>query len=211
MSVKITEHISSYQQTVSGQKAQELQETKTQEQKVDQEAAAVYEKSETSDKEATYKVNQMSKEDRASLVEQLKSDQESRQQSLIDLVQKMISKQADTFGAAFGDSEDAVWKFLAKGDFTVDEETREKARQDIAEDGYYGVKQTSERLFDFASALAGDDVDKMKEMQDAMLKGYELAEKTWGGELPEISRKTLEAANQLFDDYYAAKNTEDLA
>ena len=49
-----------------------------------------------------------------------------------------------------------------------------------SEDGYWGVKQTSQRLFDFASALAGDDVDKMKEMQAAMEKGYKMATKAWG-------------------------------
>ena len=34
-----------------------------------------------------------------------------------------------------------------------------QAQKDIDEDGYWGVKQTSQRLFDFASALAGDDVE----------------------------------------------------
>lgn len=47
-----------------------------------------------------------------------------------------------------------------KGDFTVDAATKAQAQKDISEDGYYGVKQTSERLFDFASALAGDDVER---------------------------------------------------
>ncbi|MCI7557656.1 MAG: hypothetical protein MSS86_03365, partial [Lachnospiraceae bacterium] len=71
--------------------------------------------------------------------------------------------------------------------------------------GYWGVKQTSQRLFDFASALAGDDVEKMKEMQAAMEKGFKKATKAWGGDLPEICKQTLSAANKLFDDYYASK------
>ena len=29
--------------------------------------------------------------------------------------------------------------------------------------------------------------------------------KTWGRELPEISRNTLSAANKLFEDYYASE------
>lgn len=53
-------------------------------------------------------------------------------------------------------------------------------------------------MFDFASALAGDDVDKMKEMQAAMGKGYKMATKAWGRELPSISKDTLDAANKLF-------------
>ena len=60
-------------------------------------------------------------------------------------------------------------------------------------------------MFDFASALAGDDADKMKKMQDAITKGYEQATKAWGKELPDICKETLEATNKLFDEYYASK------
>ena len=63
-------------------------------------------------------------------------------------------------------------------------------------------------MFDFASALAGDDVDKMKEMQAAMEKGYKMATKAWGRELPSISKDTLDAANKLFDDYYKSKEQQ---
>ena len=68
------------------------------------------------------------------------------------------------------------------------------------------MKQTSQRLFDFASALAGDDPEKMKEMQKAMEKGFAEATGAWGDELPEICKDTLGAANKLFEDYYASKN-----
>ena len=91
---------------------------------------------------------------------------------------------------------------------TVDEETVKKAQEDIAEDGYWGVKQTSQRLFDFASALAGDDVDKMKEMQKAMEKGFKLATGAWGKKLPSICSETMDAANKLFEDYFASKSSE---
>lgn len=87
----------------------------------------------------------------------------------------------------------------------VSEDCKAQAQKDISEDGYYGVKQTSQRLFDFASALAGDDVDKMKEMQKAMEKGFKQATKTWGRELPSICKETMNAANKLFEDYYSSK------
>ena len=124
-------------------------------------------------------------------------------------VQQMMTKQSATFRIADwtngSDDGDAIWKFLASGEYTVDAATKEQAQKDIAEDGYYGVKQTSERLFDFASALDGDDADKMKKMQDAITKGYEQATKAWGKELPDICKETLEATNKLFDEYYASK------
>lgn len=168
------------------------------------EQGVVYEKAEDTTKKATYSVNKMSAEDRAALVEQLKADQAARKESLVNLVQSMMGKQADSYVIAQGD-EDAMWKFIASGKYTVDEETQRQAQEDISEDGYWGVKQTSQRLFDFASALAGDDVDKMKEMQAAVEEGYKLAAKAWGGELPEISKETYDATNKLFEDYYASK------
>ena len=165
---------------------------------------AVYEKSESeSTKKPTYSINKMSSEDRAALVQQLKADQESRQQNLINIVRQMMTGQATAFSKATGS--DDIWKFLAKGDFTVDAQTKAQAQEDISEDGYYGIKQTSERLFDFASALAGDDVEQMKKMQAAMQKGFKEATGAWGKELPEICQKTLDAANKKFEEYYNSK------
>ena len=168
--------------------------------------AVAYDKGVSSDKKATYSINQMSKEDRASLVQQLKNDQLSRQQSLLDIVNKTIGQQATKFTLAnlTGD-DDSIWKKFANGEFKVDEATRKQAQEDISEDGYWGVKQTSQRLFDFASALAGDDVDKMKEMQVAVEKGYKQATKAWGKDLPSISGDTLSATNKLFEEYYKSK------
>ncbi|MDE6025665.1 MAG: hypothetical protein K2G45_09440 [Lachnospiraceae bacterium] len=166
--------------------------------------AATYDKSNENAKKATYSVNKMSAEDRANLVSQLKADQEARQKSLTNLVQSMLGKQAKSYGIAEGG--DAMWRFIASGNYTVDAATKAQAQKDISEDGYWGVKQTSQRLFDFASALAGDDVEKMKEMQKAMHKGFSQATKSWGRKLPDISHATIDAANKLFDDYYASKN-----
>ena len=145
----------------------------------------------------------MSAEDRAALVKQLKADQESRQQQLTNIVKQMMGQQATTFAT----SDDSMWKFLAKGNYTVDAQTKAQAQKDISEDGYYGVKQTSERLFDFASALAGDDVEKMKKMQAAMQKGFQQATGAWGQKLPDICQKRLDAANKKFEEYYKSKQT----
>lgn len=170
-----------------------------------EEKEAVYEKSKAESK-ATYSINKMSASDRAALVQQLKQDQENRQQSLISLVHDMMNGQAKSYSLATGD--DSIWRFLSSGNFTVDAATKAQAQADIAEDGYWGIAQTSQRLFDFASALAGDDVEKMQKMQQAMEKGFKQATAAWGKSLPEISQKTLEAANKLFEDYYKSKEAE---
>jgi hypothetical protein len=165
------------------------------------EAGAVYEKSASvSGSKTTYSVNKMSSEDRAALVQQLKADQESRQQSFMGIVQKTLGQQANVSNLSSLFSPENLKK--------VDAATIAQAKEDVSEDGYYGVKKTSQRLFDFASALAGDDVDKMKEMQQAMQKGFDKATKAWGKTLPQISQDTLAAANQLFEDYYKSKSAE---
>lgn len=173
----------------------------TAETKQNEEVPATYEKSDVPKEKATYSINKMSKEERASLVEQLKSEQAARESQLLKLVNDTLTGQAGKFAVATGDD---LWKFLASGNFTVDAQTKAQAQADIAEDGYYGVAQTSQRMFDFAQALAGDDPENMKKMQNAIAKGYAMAEKTWGGSLPDICQKTIDATNKLFDDYYAS-------
>lgn len=157
-------------------------------------SAAGTDKTTTENTAAVYDKSSLSADDRKAIVAQLKADQEKRQAQLTSLVQDMISKQTNTFGAA-----NNIWQFLAKGDFTVDAATKKKAQEDISEDGYWGVKQTSDRIVSFATALAGNDSESLKKMRDAFLKGYEQAEKTWGGKLPDISQRTYDAVLEKLD------------
>ena len=154
------------------------------------ENGAVYEPSGQTETAATKKTYKSDPQ----LVAKLKADAEARTSQLRSLVEKMMTKQADTYGNA-----NDIWKFLAKGEYTVDPATKAQAQADIAEDGYWGVEQTSGRIIDFATALTGGDPDKIAEMRDAFLKGYKEAEKTWGGELPDISKRTYEAVLSKFD------------
>lgn len=163
-------------------------------------AGVVYEKGAGEEKKATYSINKMSAEDRAALVQQLKQDQVDRQNQLAQLVQKMFTGQAGV--AKLSEL------FTPENLKSATPEEIAQAKKDIEEDGYWGIKQTSQRLFDFASALAGDDPEKMKEMQAAMEKGFKEATGAWGDELPDICKDTLAAANKMFDDYYASKNAQ---
>ena len=128
------------------------------------------------------------------LVAKLKADADARNAQFKSLVEQMLTKQGKTFNNA-----NDIWKVLASGDFTVDPATKAQAQADIAEDGYWGVSQTSQRILDFATALTGGDPDKIEDMRAAFKKGYEQAEKTWGGSLPEISQKTYDAVMEKFD------------
>lgn len=168
------------------------------------EEAAVYEKSTEVKKDSAKQIYSMNKADRSALVDKLKEEQLKRQNQLVDLVRQMISKQGSTYSIA---SDDDMWKFLASGNFNVDAETKAQAQAEIAEDGYWGVEQTSQRIVDFAMALAGDDEKAMRKMQAAFEKGFRQATGAWGKELPDISQKTYKAVNDKFDAYFESKKT----
>ena len=93
------------------------------------------------------------------------------------------------------------------GNFTVDEETQKQAQADIAEDGYWGVEQTSDRILDFAKALSGNDPEKADLLIDAFKKGFEDATKSWGKDLPDISQRTY-AVLEKFDKWKNGSTTE---
>ena len=126
----------------------------------------------------------------------MKADQAQRESQLVDIVRKMMSGQGKALAQA-----DDIWKFLAEGNFTVDPETKEQAQKDIAEDGYWGVAQTSDRIVDFAIALSGGDAEKADKMVAAFQKGFDEATKTWGKELPDISKRTYDAVMEKMDQW----------
>lgn len=156
-----------------------------------EDVAAIYEPSKESETSKSQSVNYAQNTE---LVNKLKADAEAHTQQLQNIVQQLMTKQGQTYNTA-----NDIWKFLASGNFTVDAATKEQAQKDIAEDGYWGVEQTSDRIIDFAKALTGGDPSKIEDMREAFKKGYEQAEKTWGGELPEISKKTYDAVMEKFD------------
>lgn len=146
--------------------------------------------------------SKMSDSERASLVQSLKVDLDNQMSRFTNMMMKTFQKQGITANQANGND---FWKMIASGNFTVDSQTRAEAQEAISENGYWGVSQTSQRIFDFAYALAGDDVDKMKEMRAAVEKGFQQAGAAWGGELPSICGNTHTAVSKLFDDYYAQR------
>lgn len=112
----------------------------------------------------------------------------------------MMGNQGTRIGQA-----DNMWKFLAKGNFTVSADVKAQAQKDIAEDGYWGVKQTSDRIIDFAKALVGDDPEKAEKMRAAFEKGFKAATKSWGSKLPDISQRTYDAVMDKFDEWAGVK------
>ena len=172
-----------YAQKANAVESAEAQEAQTEKKQVD-----AYETAEKQE-QVSYKPN-------TELVNQLKADLEQQKARFLTTVKDMLSKQGITVAEG-----DGIWKQIASGNFQVDDETRAAAQQSISEDGYWGVTQTSERFIKYAKALTGGDPAKAEEMREAFKKGYEEAEKAWGGALPELSQKTYDATMKLFDDW----------
>ena len=128
-------------------------------------------------------------------VERLKAESEER---MINLVRQMLGQQVEKADAAGLITKDSVMEAIRSGKFT--QEDVEQAQKDTAEDGYWGVEQTSDRFVQYATALTGGDPDKLDAMIEAFEKGYAEAEKQWGGELPELSQRTREATLKKFQD-----------
>ena len=177
----------SYNSTSAAKEKTSAEEAAT---KTTEDTGVIYEHStdtNTSSTKKTYKPD-------TALINKLKADADARTSQLRSLVEQMMGKQATTYGNA-----NDIWSFLRSGNYTVDPATKAQAQADIAQDGNWGVGQTSDRIIQFATALTGGDPDKIEAMRDAFKKGYAQAEKTWGGSLPEISQKTYDAVMEKFD------------
>ncbi|MBH1942065.1 hypothetical protein I5677_14280 [Mobilitalea sibirica] len=181
---QITNAVSSYEAGSKGkaQAGNSKEKVKEKDKQSSQDTAVVYEKN---NKETESK--KVYQRDEAT-INRLLEEAEKRTQSLRDLVEKMLLKQGQTLNEATD-----IYALLREGKLEVDPETRAKAAEDVAEDGYWGVKQTSERLVSFAKALTGGDPSMADKMIDAVKKGFEEATKAWGGELPGICKETLDA------------------
>ncbi|MCK4503029.1 MAG: hypothetical protein KAU22_08325, partial [Desulfuromonadales bacterium] len=79
--------------------------------------------------------------------------------------------------------------------------TPEEAQTLVAEDGYFGVDQTSQRIVDFAINGFGNDPSRLEEMKDAIDQGFKDAQQAFGGALPEISQQTYDAIMEKLDAF----------
>ena len=159
-------------------------------------AAAVYEKDETQD------TKQVVKRDDET-IKRMTAELEQRKAQLRNLVEQMLSKQSKTYTSL-----KEMYEAVKSGEIEVDPEVQKQAEEDVSENGYWGVEQTSERLVSFAKALSGGNTEYADKLIDAVKQGFEEAKKAWGGDLPEISQKTLDATIKKLEDWRDGKTTE---
>lgn len=158
-----------------------------------QDTAAVYEKTENQKKDSANTIY-----NKDAIIKKLKMDQQNRITSMQNLVEKVLNKQKGAFDLANGSNLANIFRQVAQA---ATPDAIAQAQKDIAEDGYWGVEQTSDRLVSMAIALTGGDTSKADEMKDAITKGFNKAAGAWGEKLPQICQDTYDAAMKKMDDW----------
>lgn len=79
--------------------------------------------------------------------------------------------------------------------------SQEEAQELIADDGYFGVEQTSDRIVDFAIALSGNDPSRMDAILEGVENGFNEALEAFGGWLPDISYQTIDAVHEKLNSW----------
>lgn len=82
----------------------------------------------------------------------------------------------------------------------ITELTQDEAKELVSDEGFFGVTQTSDRVSNFVFNFAGDNLEILEKGREGIVKGFQEAEKLFGGELPEISYKTQERTLALIDE-----------
>jgi len=118
----------------------------------------------------------------------------------IDAVRKLISSALsanDPTGQGF-------WANRA-ANIKLSEADRAQAQQLVSEDGFFGVKQTTDRLIGFAKAMVGEGASdaQIEKMRAAVQKGFDEVAKMFGGfdKLPQVTKDTHAAVMQAFDSW----------
>jgi len=74
-----------------------------------------------------------------------------------------------------------------------------EATELVSEDGFFGVKQTSERIANFVIQGSGGDEELLREGRKGILQGFNQAEGQWGSKLPDIAYETISKAVEMID------------
>ncbi|PKN50599.1 MAG: hypothetical protein CVU58_00165 [Deltaproteobacteria bacterium HGW-Deltaproteobacteria-16] len=126
------------------------------------------------------------------------------QEKTVDFLLAAKTKAKDRFATQYGlvkrggEETRDLESFQYKGKSLADL-SPEEAQTLIAEDGYFGVTKTAERLAGFVLTGAGDSLERLQAGREGIQKGFEEAEQAWGGKLPEISYQTLNKALEMID------------
>ena len=137
-------------------------------------------------------------------LDQLWRDTQHAGDAVRKLLQSALGKD-DATGQGF-------WAVRAKG-IKLSEADRAQAQQMISEDGFFGVKQTTDRIMSFAKALVGEGASdaQIDKMRAAVQKGFDEVARMFGGfdKLPQVTKDTHAAIMSAFDSWKSGGAVEE--
>lgn len=150
----------------------------------------------------------------ADTVNKLIAESDSKISAFKQMLQTLLAKQAERNGGEASDKAglDSLLENAVVGEDGMVHFNREDVEAaglgTFDENGYWGVEQTAQRIFDMAIAFAGNDDAMLEKMKDSISKAFGEVEDLFGGEgkLPDVSYKTRDRINEMFDEYEKSKN-----
>jgi hypothetical protein len=127
-------------------------------------------------------------------IDELQNQAEEALAPLRQMVEDLLKQQGLTFNRANG-------KESKENLIEITPEMRTEAQNLVGDGGEYSVENTSNRLVDYAKAISGGDKSKIDTLRDSIKKGFEEAQKAFGGELPQISKDTLDMTLKKLDEW----------
>jgi DNA polymerase III alpha subunit (gram-positive type) len=91
--------------------------------------------------------------------------------------------------------------------------SQDEAKELVSEEGFFGIKETSQRIADFVILGSGGDEKLLRAGREGAIEGFKQAEKMWGGKLPEIAYETIEKTlgkidNALMENGFSVLDTK---
>ena len=168
--------------------------------------------------QATAKQNDLSVEDEgtketkglsAEQVSALKEDLETQEQTMLNIMIQALTESNDKLQGWLNDGV-GILNFggvqIDAARFALPEVATnpEDAKKAISEGGAWSVDAVSTRIFDLATAIAGNDPERLAEMRAAVEEGFKQAGATWNkvtgqDNMPEISKQTYNEIMSRFD------------
>jgi hypothetical protein len=164
--------------------------------------------------ENTYKLTGKYNSSDADSIEKLKSDYETQVNDFKNMLRQMISKQSIENGGGTAINSNTSFELNFEFNLSISSTTETKDSGEVVgfgENDYWGAEQTANRIFTFATSLAGDDDKLLSSLKASVLEGFKEAEKIFGGEgkLPSVCYDTLERVNALFDQRLNSQISEE--
>ena len=146
----------------------------------------------------------------ASVLDQLQQEAEANEQTFLNLMIQALSASNDKL-QGWLDSGTGILNFggvkIDAARFALPEvaTNAEDAAKAVADGGAWSVDAVAGRIFDMATAIAGNDPEKLSTMRAAIEEGFKQAGATWKSatgidDMPDITKKTQEEINRRFDE-----------